>query len=172
MTPNQEDSTWLSYSEQAEKSANEYPSLMHASSLLVILAIYRAFSILDRDQTRELNVANLDPKQFNVLAVLHRVEEPITMRELSKMVAIKPTNLTGLVESLFEKGYISRQTNPEDRRSVPVTTSNEGEKFLNEFLPEHWKHLEGLMSGLSESERTRLVKLLRKLVVSIEDNSK
>jgi DNA-binding MarR family transcriptional regulator len=151
---------------QAQLSARESPEL-NPSSLVVLLGMYRAMAVLDRNQTDELAPSGLNCAQFNVLTVLHRAATPLAMRQLSTMMAVQPTNLSGIVRTLRGRGLVKQVLNEADSRSLLVSITPEGERFLAKVLPVHWSRLEGIMSDLSEKERQTLVALLERLVHSI-----
>jgi DNA-binding MarR family transcriptional regulator len=114
-----------------------------------------------------LRLQALNSAQFNVLTVLHRVAAPLAMRQLSTMMAVQPTNLSGIVRALRGRGFVKQVLNEADSRSLLVSITPEGEEFLADLLPTHWKRLEGVMASLSEDDRQTLVALLERLVHSI-----
>ena len=141
---------------------------LDGTALWVLLAIYRAFAVLDRDQADEVAGMGLSPLQFNILTVLQRTGQPTTMGALSGMLVVKPTNLTGNINSLIERGLVRRELNEADQRCLLAVLTPQGKEFLAENLPAHWRRLERLMHGLSPEKRIQLVHLLRELVISID----
>jgi DNA-binding MarR family transcriptional regulator len=142
---------------------------LDGTALWVLLALYRAFAVLDRDQADEVASIGLSPLQFNILTVLQRTGQPTTMGALSGMLVVKPTNLSGNINSLIERGLIRRELNEADQRCLLAVLTPQGKEFLAENLPAHWRRLERLMLGLSPEKRMQLVSLLRELIVSIDD---
>lgn len=153
--------------EQVRLSAAQFPG-MDASALLVVMAMYRAFAVLDRDQAEEVAAAGLTVSQFNVLAVLRRMPAPLSMGELAALLVVRPTNLSGIVGALCDRGLVRRELSPTDQRSVIASLSPAGRRLMDQFLPGHWHHLEALMAGLGERQRLRLVALLRQLMASVQ----
>ncbi|OVZ59978.1 hypothetical protein CDO44_10460 [Pigmentiphaga sp. NML080357] len=151
---------------QAELSALEAGNI-DPSALLVLLATYRAAAVLDRNQTAELAPTGLNCAQFNVLTVLHRVGQPLAMHQLATMMAVRRTNLSGIVRVLRDKGLVRQELNATDSRSLLVSISPQGEKFLKNILPGHWAYLEEIMSHLDIEDRETLVALLERMVHSI-----
>lgn len=49
------------------------------------------------------------------------------MSELSRVFGHKKSTVTGMLDRLTEKGFISRKVNPEDRRSFLLAIRPEGE---------------------------------------------
>lgn len=141
---------------------------LDGTALWVLLAIYRAFAILDRDQADEVGGMGLSPLQFNILTTLQRTRQPTTMGALASMLVVKPNNLSGNINTLAELGLIRRELNASDQRSLLAVLTAEGEAFLREHLPAHWRRLERLMSGLTREQRLQLVALLKELTTSIE----
>lgn len=142
---------------------------LDGTALWVLLALYRSFAVLDRDQAEEVAGIGLSPLQFNILTVLQRAGQPTTMGALAGMLVVKPTNLSGNINSLIERGLVKREHNSQDQRCLLAVLTPEGKVFLAEHLPGHWRRLERLMYGLSPEKRIQLVDLLRELLVSIED---
>ena len=142
---------------------------LDGSALWVLLATYRTFAILDRDQAEEVASMGLTPLQFNILTVLQRTGRPTTMGALAGMLVVRPTNLSGNFNTLVERGLVRRELNESDQRSLLAVLTAHGQGFLDQHLPAHWRRLERLMSGLSREQRLQLVSLLKALVVSIQD---
>jgi DNA-binding MarR family transcriptional regulator len=141
---------------------------LDGTALWVLLAFYRAFAILDRDQSEEVTAMGLSPLQFNILTTLQRTRQPTTMGALASMLVVKPNNLSGNISALAEKGLVRRELNSSDQRSLLAVLTDEGIAFLREHLPGHWRRLERLMSGMSREQRLQLVTLLKGLTASIE----
>ena len=142
---------------------------LDGTALWVLLGLYRAFAVLDRDQAEEVAGIGLSPLQFNILTVLQRTGQPTTMGAVAGMLVVKPTNLSGNINSLIERGLVKRELNAVDQRSVLAVLTLAGKEFLAVHLPNHCRRLERLMYGLSREKRILLVSLLRELLVSIQD---
>lgn len=142
---------------------------LDGTALWVLLGLYRAFAVLDRDQSEEVAGIGLSPLQFNILTVLQRTGQPTTMGALAGMLVVKPTNLSGNINSLIERGLVQRKLNSLDQRWLLAALTPAGKEFLAKHLPNHWRRLERLMYGLSRQKRIQLVSLLRELLESIND---
>ena len=142
---------------------------LDGTALWVLLGLYRAFAVLDRDQSEEVAGIGLSPLQFNILTVLQRTGQPTTMGALAAMLVVKPTNLSGNINSLIERGLVQRKLNALDQRWLLAALTPSGKEFLAKHLPNHWRRLERLMYGLSREKRIQLVSLLRELLESIND---
>jgi DNA-binding MarR family transcriptional regulator len=154
--------------DQVARAVGEHKEL-DPSLLALTLTLYRTMAAFDRASQAELSPHDLTAIQFNILTVLHRADDAVTMRELGRAISVRPTNLTHLVDTLAERQLIERRLNMADRRSYFVGITPIGERFLAEFLPNHWRYKQRLMSGLSREERLELTRLLERLEQSVAD---
>lgn len=159
----------LSIADQVAMSAQEATPDFDPLALALTLSLYRTMSAFDRAHADELAPVRLSVTQFNVLSVLLRVHEPLTMGELAQAVSVRSANLTAVADTLVARGLVGRTLNPGDRRSFLVSITPEGHQFMAGFLPGHWRVLHEMMSGLSQPERTTLLTLLEKLLDSLHD---
>lgn len=144
---------------------------LDGTALFVVIGMYRAFSVLDRDQSEELQRLDLTPVQFNILTTLQRVGKPTTIGALGAMLIVRPNHMSGNINALVDKGFISRQINPDDSRSYLVNLTKKGHAFLDRHLPAHWRRLEQLMGGLNKGQRLQLLDLLKMMVQSIQSTN-
>ena len=141
------------------------------SVLGLTLTLFRTATAFERAHVAELLPHGLSISQLNILTVLDRAPQPMTMRALGQAVSVLPANLTGVVDGLVDRGYVERIPNPSDRRSFLIRIGKLGRSFLRKFLPGHWVHLQNLMSDLTPAQKRQLQSLLGKLLLSIEQNT-
>ena len=72
---------------------------------------------------------------FNTSGALYQTEN-LTMGELSKSIAAPMSSTTRMVNWLVDNGYAVRLSDPDDRRIVRVTLTEEGRK-LHEYIESH-----------------------------------
>ena len=154
-------------SEQARYTAEEFDGV-NSLSVLTVLALYRAFATLDRHQSREIAQTGLNTTQWNVLTVLHRMNGPVPMGELGQMLAVRPTNLSGIINALVARGLVQRAPGASDRRSLEASLTSQGDEFIRQLLPDHYRQIEHLMGQIPDRERRSLVRSLARLVGVIE----
>jgi DNA-binding MarR family transcriptional regulator len=159
----------LSIGEQVEIAAREFGADLDPTILALTLTLYRTTAVYDRAHSAELAPHDITLRQFNVLTVLHRADGPLTMAELSEAVAVRPGNLTSVVDGVRRRRLVDCAVNPDDRRSFLVSITDAGTEFLAGFLPGHWRYLQLLTGGLSADEKETLVHLLEKLLGSVQD---
>ena len=84
-------------------------------------------SLEDRLQTA-IEPFELSLAKFGLLASLASAGKPISLRALAERCACVKSNITQLVDRLEAEGLVSREDDPEDRRSVRAVLTREGQK--------------------------------------------
>ncbi len=160
------------------EAAKEFPDL-DPSAAEAYLHLLRTgdevFAVADRN----LADNNISHGRFGVLMLLWRSTQPRaaklmgaddcacggprTPAELADAAGVTRATMTGLIDTLERDGFVKREPDPDDRRMMSVRLTAKGDRFLNDFLPDYFKAIAGLMTPLSETERKTLVRLLGKL---------
>lgn len=81
--------------------------------------------------TRE--VPDLTTRQFALLLHIGLTPPPHTVRGLAETLAISKPAVTRALDRLGGAGFVQRERDPGDRRSVLVTVTPEGERFLRKL---------------------------------------
>ncbi|MFJ9826073.1 MarR family winged helix-turn-helix transcriptional regulator [Streptomyces sp. NPDC101160] len=107
--------------------------------------------------------------EFDVLATLRRSGEPYTLspRELTATLMITTGGMTGRLDKLERAGLLTRSPDPNDRRGLRVTLTDEGRSLVDQAvgagLAEQRAALE---AALTQEESEQLAGLLRKLLAT------
>ena len=106
---------------------------------------------------------------LDVLATLRRGGRPYrrTPTELRNSVLITSGAMTACLDRLESNGLIARVADPQDRRSSAAVLTTEGRKLIDKAIAVRFKEAADALSGLSDSERSRLASLLKKLGQSL-----
>ena len=107
--------------------------------------------------------------RFELLSVLDRVSDGLTMSELSRWLMVSKGNVTGIAERLSEDGFIRREPTPTDRRSFVVTPTEKGKEAYKEMQLEHERLLDKLFNDLTPDDSDIFTGLLAKVKESIEE---
>jgi DNA-binding MarR family transcriptional regulator len=103
------------------------------TEFLVTMAAFAAQ--LHSEYEQAATRAGITPQQAVVLTLL---SAPMTMRSLAKRKHCDPSNITGIVDRLEEKGLVERSGDPSDRRVKRVGLTRSGRdaiaRFHNELL--------------------------------------
>jgi MarR family transcriptional regulator, organic hydroperoxide resistance regulator len=104
----------------------------------------------------------LSPPQAHALKVL-RPGNPIPMRELADGLHCDPSNITGIVDRLGDRGLVERGSAPGDRRVKTLMLTEEGGAMRMRLLDRLSEPPPGL-SRLSSDEQRQLGDLLRRVL--------
>jgi DNA-binding MarR family transcriptional regulator len=89
---------------------------------------------------------------------------PRTPAELAEAAGVTRATMTGLIDTLERDGFVTRESDPHDRRMMSVRLTPKAEQFLHGMLPGHFQLMASLVRPLAESERHTLVRLLNKMI--------
>ena len=130
-----------------------------------VAEVYRLVDLvakkLTRLQRREIVGAELTPSQYSVLNLLWQ-KDGRQFNELASACCCSPSTITGVVDTLERKGLVTRESNPEDRRSLLVRLTGEGRE-LERATPALEMIFEDCCGGLGSEDLQQLSILLRKL---------
>jgi DNA-binding MarR family transcriptional regulator len=151
-----------------EQWARERPDL-DASPMGVVGRIQQLARELERALERVFTRFGLSRADFDVLATLRRAGEPyrLTPGALLESMMVTSGAVTKRVDRLERAGLVDRAPDPDDRRGVLVGLTAEGLELVDRVVEEHLENEENLLAGLTDAERERLARLLRKLGESV-----
>ena len=109
--------------------------------------------------------------RFDYLAQLHRFrdEQPegLRMNALSRYLMVTGGNVTSLTDELERSGHVTRQVDPEDRRSFRIALTPRGKRAFERVAEEHERWVVELLEGLDPDEGAQLHALLGHLRLSL-----
>lgn len=136
------------------------------------MGVFGRIARLSRVQ-RSASEARLAPlgltaQDFDVLATLRRSGEPfaLTPGQLAEAVMVTTGGMTGRIDRLAAAGFVVREPDPDDRRSILVRLTQGGLAAIDAAVVDHLAAEEQLLAPLTPAERKRLAALLRKLLAA------
>ncbi len=102
----------------------------------------------------------LKPGEFTMLRLIG-LNPDARQGDIARHLRIKPAHMTKLVSRAVEAGLVDRAVPEDDRRSVRLHLTAEGERFVEEKKREFVTYLKHEPHGLSEQEYSDLVRLLQ-----------
>jgi DNA-binding MarR family transcriptional regulator len=109
----------------------------------------------------------LDAGEFDVLTTLRRAGAPCKPSQLSELLMMSRAGMTSRLDRLERAGWIERQLDPADRRSLRITLTEAGRAVIDATLTEHAANLARLIAPLEASEVTALEDGLRRLILAL-----
>ncbi len=105
----------------------------------------------------------LSPEQYNVLRILRGQKgKPANMCVIQERMIAKSSNTTRLIDKLLNKGLVTREVCPENRRKMEIEITSKGLQLLTILEPEVNQHENDFAQNLSSSELELLNELLEK----------
>ncbi|HIW29049.1 MAG TPA: MarR family transcriptional regulator [Candidatus Luteococcus avicola] len=116
---------------------------------------------------------HLEGWEFDVLAALRRAGHPYTLTpgQLLRETHVTSGTMTNRVDRLVTRGWVSRQADPSDGRSVRVVLTDEGRSVVDAALGALLEAEEFLLASFSAAERTQLTDQLRRLLIAQGDQA-
>ena len=148
----------------------ERPDL-DVSPMGVVGRIQRASRLLERGLAENFAGHGLQVWEFDILATLRRSGPPygLTAGALSSSAMITSGAVTNRIDRLVARGLVTRETDPDNRRSVVITLTDSGWQLVEDVLPSHVTNEERLLSVLDADEQEQLAGLLERLLVGLGD---
>lgn len=133
----------------------------------------RIMEYVDRALEAKFQEFGISRATFDVLATLRRGGRPYRMpqRDLMRRLLRTSGSMSLRIDALEREGFVSRLPDKEDRRLVFVTLTSEGLALVERVIPDHLANETALLTGLSKAERDQLKYILRKWLVSLEENA-
>ncbi|WP_373353616.1 MarR family winged helix-turn-helix transcriptional regulator [Pseudoroseicyclus sp. CXY001] len=104
---------------------------------------------------------DLKPGEFSLLWVIH-LNPGIRQGGLAHALRIKPAHMTKLIRKLEEQGIVTRHIPDDDRRSVELTLTEPGKRFVEERQADFFGADDYHGNALTRAERLQLAELLQK----------
>lgn len=91
--------------------------------------------------------------------------EQRSMSDFCKLYDCDASNITGIIDGLEEKGLVSRQAHPKDRRVKIIHLETAGSDLQKKLIKRIAETSPHLFTGLTSAETQQLAKLIQKLAV-------
>ena len=111
---------------------------------------------------------NLSPSQFNVLKLLLDHSDGFTQIELSRLLVMHRSNVSGLVDRLEKRGLVQRRDARSDRRAYNVVLTAAGRRLLGKILPVYYQTAEQVWGKTSPPRARQLAAELETIALNTE----
>jgi len=138
--------------------------------LNAFIKLMRATESLNNRLNRHHAEANLTVSQFGVLEALHHLG-PLNQKALGEKLLKSGGNITLVIDNLEKSGWVERQQDPNDRRSMLIHLTKEGKSFISDYFPKHLDRIKSEFSVLSDEELDQLACICKKLGLQDEHNN-
>lgn len=129
-----------------------------------IINLIYTVKVLQNEFLMSLRKHEITEAQYNVLRILRgfREEAPLSISFIKERMLEKDSDVSRLVDRLYEKGWVDRMENKSDRRQKSIQITDAGLHLLTNMLDCEKKN-DSLLGNLSMDEINELNQLLDKI---------
>ena len=138
---------------------NEIDAKKIVNELLV--EIFNRILIIEAEYMKEQNI-KLSMNEIHVLEAIKNVDEP-SMSNIAKKLFITVGSLTTAINTLYQKKYVIRERDDNDRRKVLIKLTDQANKALEVHDKFHEKMIDSIFDELNVGEDKVLIDSLRNL---------
>jgi MarR family transcriptional regulator, 2-MHQ and catechol-resistance regulon repressor len=132
-------------------------------SVETTLGILHTYDLFHQIMSRNLAEYGLSKSTWNILMLLkHGEAHGMLLRDLGELLLVSKANITGLIDHLEQKGYVTRVVDSHDRRARFARLTRAGEELLERYAPIHYRSIAELLKDLTTEEKETLISLLQK----------
>lgn len=132
------------------------------------LTLDRVYTILARNVHNKMDEFGLTAPQYRVLRRLHP-DGSQSAAQLAEGLGVTAGNLTGVLDRLEAAGLLTRERDPEDRRSLRLRLSPAGAALVDRAAPQVRAHIRALFTPLNPAEVEDLTDMLERLELHLSD---
>ncbi|MBK9712930.1 MAG: MarR family transcriptional regulator [Kouleothrix sp.] len=106
---------------------------------------------------RPTRVSEDEPLTMHQLRMMDRLRcRPLSLGDLAALQQVTPSTMSRAVDVLVRKAWVARQNDPNDRRQVVLTLTEEGVTAHEAWLEHTQDVITQMISRLDDDERARL----------------
>lgn len=137
---------------------NNYKTNLNLSTLIVFT---RAEQKIHKMEYETIKAGGLTNSQFAVLEVLYSKGD-LKICEIIEKILTTSGNVTVVIKNLEKDGLVSKNIDPEDKRSMLISITDKGKKIMDEIFPKHVDNINNIFDILTIEEKLELKKILKK----------
>jgi len=149
---------------------NDNHSVFEDIDLKLVVVLSRMGNSLSYGLFESIKEIGLHPTEFALLEVLYH-KGALPIQKIADKILITSGNMTYVADKLEKKGLLVRKNHKKDRRVTLLTLTEEGKRVMDEAFPKHYEHIKKLLDGLDMHEKDALLKLSKKLGLSLSEKT-
>lgn len=123
----------------------------------------RLASLHRLEQRQAAGPHGLNPTQFAILRLLQRRGAGLRVKTLARELGLSQPTVTDSLLALERKGFIARQSDPEDGRALLIHPTDDG-RAAAATVQGQMSHLETALAALSRKEQAALLHIMVKMI--------
>jgi DNA-binding MarR family transcriptional regulator len=118
-----------------------------------------------------MSAFDLTPARVAVISVLHRQpDKRLTVGEIAVGLHVSSTNISRRLDGLEKAGWVQRDRNPDDGRSIYISLTPVGIERAEAILPRIYRRLNEVWSCFNDDEKEQLTGLMSRFLEHIQSN--
>jgi MarR family transcriptional regulator, 2-MHQ and catechol-resistance regulon repressor len=126
-------------------------------------ALVRAQANLTRRLAADLERIGVSATGFTMLVLLTSAGGRLELRTMRRRLGASKATATEVLDTLENRGFVSRSRLESDRRAVAVALTQAGHNLVTHAFPAHAERVREAFGVLDETEKRQLADLCRKL---------
>jgi MarR family transcriptional regulator, 2-MHQ and catechol-resistance regulon repressor len=126
-------------------------------------ALVRAQANLTRRLAADLERIGVSATGFTMLVLLTSAGGRLELRTMRRRLGASKATATEVLDTLENRGFVSRSRLESDRRAVAVALTQAGHNLVTHAFPAHAERVREAFGVLDEAEKRQLADLCRKL---------
>ncbi len=149
--------------------ATRYPEVEPAA-VEAFLVLLRTGSDVLAALERFLSTHQLSQGSWTVLMVLNRDPlVPLMPSDLAGKCGVTRATMTGLLDGLERKGWVRREPEMSDRRTLRVRLTQDGIDVLDGMTHDYYRRIALLMRDLNDDDKRQLSTMLFRVLANVGD---
>ena len=137
--------------------------------------LMQAFALFRRLNLRHSPMAGLTPGEMMVLSCIKRAGltegRGLRVSEIGNLLRVAAPTITQQLNDLETRGYVEKQSDPDDRRAVRITLTARGADIVHTAWAAFAASFTGLVGYLGEDDSNQLAELLSKAFAYFDELS-
>lgn len=129
--------------------------------------LHSLHAIRNITKTRALHLGHqnhITHSQWFVLSMIQHFKKR-SIKDIAEAMDMSSSAATQLVDGLVQSGYVIRQEDPKDRRSVQLELSSKGKKHIVATKKKRINEMAGIFDALTDKELEEFVRLHKKILL-------
>jgi MarR family 2-MHQ and catechol resistance regulon transcriptional repressor len=139
-------------------------------AVLTWIYVVRVYYLVARCAEQELKAKGMTLPRFDLIAQLGVQKGCCTQDTLCEKLMVTKGHVSGLIERMVKEGWVSRETDPSNRRCNRIQLTPRGHRVYEEVMPKRNSCMDRMFSKLNRRQQMQLTDLLRKLLESVQSS--
>jgi DNA-binding MarR family transcriptional regulator len=106
-------------------------------------------------------------RYLTLMVLYHAPDNRMTPNEIAGRLEFTRGNMTGLIDQLLKDGYVTKTSDPVDRRQVWIELTAKGHTYLKKIFPDYFRRLARMMESVTREEIAEFIRISNKISESI-----